>query len=399
MFADVVGGVAGDFDVTDGGVFFLFVGLGRETVVAVVSRIGRNAQTRWALFVLGDDPGVAFFSGGVTPLEGALVGAAPEVLEGEAGEDVALAEEGAIDFFLLLGEGVEDDEVVVGIGGAEVGGHVADFVGGLGVFFADVPVEGEGVAEAGDHFAAVEFAFGAEGTTVEGGGDGAGFTLLAGSVVVHFVFLEFEVEVEAAGGGVVEDDAPLVELGAVVVEFVIAFDERPDVVAIAAGVVGEEGEGVDAFGGEVVEGADDAAAFAVTPLRIALAPVAEVGLPGFEGDVFFVGLGAIEVGVGEHGLGGVGTGFEEVLAAAGELQVVFADVAEPAVGAEVAAGFVGGGDGEVAGFSVEGWEWLCVIVRRWGDGGIGTAGEMDAVGPFAGFVGGEMGAPLGAGFG
>ena len=40
-------------------------------------------------------------------------------------------------------------------------------------------------------------------------------------VIVHFSFLEFEVEEKAFGLGVIEDDVPLVELGGVVVEFVI----------------------------------------------------------------------------------------------------------------------------------------------------------------------------------
>jgi len=93
VFADVVGGVAGDFDVADGGVLFVFSGLDGDAVVAIVAGVGRDAEAGGALFVLGDDPGVTFFCGGVPPLEGALVGAAPEVLQRDSGECLAFAEQ------------------------------------------------------------------------------------------------------------------------------------------------------------------------------------------------------------------------------------------------------------------------------------------------------------------
>jgi len=138
------------------------------------------------------------------------------------------------------------------------------------------------MAETRDEFAEVEFALGAGGAAVEGLGDETGRALGSDAVVVAFVFLEFEVQEEAEAVGVVEHDAPLVELGAVVVEFLVAGDERPDVVAVAGGVVGEERDGVRAFGGEVIEGADKAFALLLgAPRGIAGAPVAEVRRPGF----------------------------------------------------------------------------------------------------------------------
>ena len=78
---------------------------------------------------------------------------------------------------------------------------------------------------------------------------------------------------ESFGLGVSENDIPLVEFGAVVVKFLISGDEGPDVVAVAAGVVGEKGEGVHSFPGEVVEGSDEAFSFAVFPSGISVFPV------------------------------------------------------------------------------------------------------------------------------
>ena len=102
--------------------------------------------------------------------------------------------------------------------------------------------------------------------------------MIAAPVVVDFVLLQFEVEVKTLRGGVVEDDAPLVELGAVPVKLVVARDERPDVVAIAAGVVGQEGKGVQAFAGEIIQCADQALAFAALPGRVAGLPVRHMRL-------------------------------------------------------------------------------------------------------------------------
>jgi predicted ThiF/HesA family dinucleotide-utilizing enzyme len=91
-------------------------------------------------------------------------------LQGDARERVAVAEQRRVNFVLLGRERVQHDEVAIRVGGAQVGGHVADFAGALRVFLADVPVERERVAEAGNHLAAVEPPLGAERAAVERGG-------------------------------------------------------------------------------------------------------------------------------------------------------------------------------------------------------------------------------------
>ena len=151
--------------------------------------------------------------------------------------------------------------------------HVADLLRALRVFLADVPVQRQRVTEARDEFAAVEPALRPELAAVERLGHEARLGLIAAAVVVDFVLLEFEVEVEPLGRGVVEHDAPLVELGAIPVKLVIPRDERPDVVAIAARVVGQEGEDVHAFAGQVIQSPDQPLALAAFPNRVARFPV------------------------------------------------------------------------------------------------------------------------------
>ena len=109
-----------------------------------------------------------------------------------------------------------------------------------------------------------------------------GFALTALALVVDLGFLQLEVQMKPDPLGVGEDDAPLVQLRAIVVELVVALHERPDVVAIAAGVVGEERERIDARGREVVERADHPFATSVAPRRVTVAPVAHMWLPGLE---------------------------------------------------------------------------------------------------------------------
>src|SRR5687767_3835450 len=205
-----------------------------------VAGIWRHTEISGTLFVIGDDPGLASGGGSFDPLESALMRGAPIVLEGETGEDGIGAEERSIDTILFLGIGVQDGEMIVRIVIANEASHGAMFGGGLGVFLAEIPIEREEIAEARDHFAEIKFSFAAESPAIESGGDGLSFAFGTEAGIVHFGFLELEMEIESALLGVIENDLPLVELGDVVVQFLFARDEGPDVVAITTGVVGEE---------------------------------------------------------------------------------------------------------------------------------------------------------------
>ena len=61
----------------------------------------------------------------------------------------------------------------------------------------------------------------------------------------------------------VENDRPLIKLAAVVMQFVIAMNEGPNIVAISAGVVGQKRERIAALPGQIVDRADQTFAFAV----------------------------------------------------------------------------------------------------------------------------------------
>src|SRR5262245_60519602 len=71
--------------------------------------------------------------------------------------------------------------------------------------------------------------------------------LVAAALVIPLVLLKLEVKVQPARRGVVKDDAPLVELRAVVVKFVVARNEWPHVIAIATGVVRQERKSIRPF--------------------------------------------------------------------------------------------------------------------------------------------------------
>ena len=366
-----------------------------EAGEALVAGVGGHALVGGVLFVVADDPRAAGGGGSADPLEGLLVRGLPAVLRGRTREEGLIAKERFVNFVLLGREAMDDDQVVIGIRVVNELRHVLLLCDGLRVLFAEVPIEREVVAEARDELAEVESALGAAGAAVERFGHAAGFGLGPDAVVVVFVFLELEMQKHAAGLRVVEDDAPLVETRAVVVELFVAGDEGPDVVAVAGGVVGEKGDPVDALRAEVVEGADESFALAALPRGIAGAPIAEVRCVGLEGNFFFEREGVVEVGVGEQGLRGIGAGLEEGLAGAGVDKVVAAVVGEATAGAEIGAVLIRRGDGKRAGQAVVGSEGRALAVG----GGVGAGGEGDAVVPLACFVGRDVGAPRGTGGG
>ena len=135
------------------------------------------------------------------------------------------------------------------------------------VFFSQVPVEGEMMTEASHELAAIQLSLRPEIATVERGGNTAlaGSVMTAANLVVVLGLLQFEVQKHPLPLGVIKDNFPLVELGAVVIELVVPLDEGPDVVAIAPGIVGKEREHIAAFPGEVIDRADHPFAFSSLP--------------------------------------------------------------------------------------------------------------------------------------
>jgi len=77
-------------------------------------------------------------------------------------------------------------------------------------------------------------------------------------LVIVFLFLQLEMEIDSLGLCVVENDLPLIQLRTVETTLVFGSYMRPDVVAVAARIVSQEGHRVDALRGEVVYRADEA---------------------------------------------------------------------------------------------------------------------------------------------
>ena len=62
------------------------------------------------------------------------------------------------------------------------------------------------------------------------------FSIVPLPLVVYLILLGLEVKMQSVGRCVTEDQAPLVEFRAVVVKFVVAFDKRPNVIAVTSRV-------------------------------------------------------------------------------------------------------------------------------------------------------------------
>ena len=72
------------------------------------------------------------------------------------------------------------------------------------------------------------------------------------SIIINLVFLQLEVQVESFLRRVFKLKIPLVKFRTIVMEFVAAFDEGPDIVTIATRVVRQEGERIHSFGCQIV---------------------------------------------------------------------------------------------------------------------------------------------------
>lgn len=206
-----------------------------------------------------------------------------------------------------------------------------------------------------------------------------------------FRFEGFEVEIHAKLGAVLEENFPLVEAGTVEAGALIVCEVWENVAVVSFDIQREEREDVEALPGEVVDGSDDSFAFAVLPRGISFLPVLFVRCPVFD-EVVFVTVGfeaAVEPGIGEEILGGVGSCFEEEFFAAFELEVVLPDVGKAAVGTEVPPGFVSGRDLESSGGAIEVPGALSIFTN----GDVGAGCEFRLVGPFSGLIRSKVNTP------
>src|SRR5687767_7407714 len=198
-----------------------------DAVEAGVTRVRRQPGVVWVLLVVRHDPLLPGARRLVDPLQHGAVRRVPSRLERDAGERGALAEQGPVAAPLLPGPGVQHDEVAVWIGVPDVPRHRTMLLRRLRVLLAEIPVERELVAEAGDQLAQVEPALDAELAAIERRRHRT--RAVAEDVVVVLRLLEFEVEVEADSLRVIEHDAPLVQLRHVEVQRIVALDVWPDV--------------------------------------------------------------------------------------------------------------------------------------------------------------------------
>ncbi|OPZ07036.1 MAG: hypothetical protein BWZ10_02907 [candidate division BRC1 bacterium ADurb.BinA364] len=202
-------------------------------------------------------------------------------------------------------------------------------------------------------------------------------------------------QIHALGGGVLEQNLPLRQPRDVQAQPFVVGGVDEDVAVVAIDIERQEGKNVHAFGGQVIDRADQALALAVLPGRIARTPVFDVRLPGFHEMVFLpIRLEiAVEIGVGQQILRRVGAALQEVFARAGETQIALADIIQPPVGAQVAAGLVARSDVEFARRAIH-------VAGRFALGGIFGGDDVDSLakgdaeGPGAGGVGCEMRSPL-----
>ncbi len=96
------------------------------------------------------------------------------------------------------------------------------------------------MTETCNQLSAVELTFGAKLATIHRLWHFARLFLLSNAIIVEFIFLHFEMEKDPFTLGMIEHYIPLIELRAIVVHLVIAFNEWPNIITIAARIVCQE---------------------------------------------------------------------------------------------------------------------------------------------------------------
>ena len=291
--------------------------------------VSDQCMSRVTRLVAGYHPGLAGGRRSVDVVLGLAVDPAeiaPVGLQREARQPRSVAEQ-----IVVVGAVVDHDVVSIWVVRPEVVGPGRLLLrGGVVDFFAEIPVQGQVVAEACDQLAVVEFSLDAQIAFVQQ-------QLVLG-------FQRFEVQVHAELVGVLEDDLPLVEPRDIHSQTLVVGRVRKNVVIVAFDIERQEREDVHALGGKVVDRTDHAFALAVLPGGIAGPEVFDVRGPGFD-QVVLVTVRfeiAVEVRVSEEVLRCVRPAFEEVLLRLGESQMVLADVLQQTLASEIPAFFVCG---------------------------------------------------------
>ena len=361
-----------------------------------IVRIAVDDRVAAGILVPGQDPRVARGLGLVTEFDDLLADVACPGLERRAVE-VFDAHKRIVDLVDLGGIAVDDDEVVIGVDSLHPFRHVLALCVRVGVLLAEVPLDAVAVAEARGHLAHVDHALDAE----RGARD-------AGAAVEHLVvlgLLKQEIDVDAFGVHVVEQDLPLRQLrdvvgrDLVVREIAAGIDAvagpRSDILAVAVDGVRQDVDRVLALFGQIVDRAEDRLALAAVPGLAVAVVVGQVvreivprDVAGRIGAWRRVGVIAealppsVEIRRGEKVLRNAGAATHEIVAVALMLEVMRALVLEQhALGAEIVARLVGRRDVEGPGRAVEIGRGAGVRVHARGD--IVSGAERRLVGPFA----------------
>ncbi len=345
-----------------------------HAIMARIVGVGGDPGRGVGDLVEADHPGPGR-GGGVDPLLGLGVGAG--CLQ-RCPVDAGMPQQRLVNAVQLRRKGMHDDRMVVGIERLQAVGKGLALGVRVGVFLAQVPGHPEMVPEAGDQFAIIQGALDAESAAVE--------------QLVVLGLLGDDVHRHAFAVHVVENDFPLGELADIVARPLGRVRPGRHVVAVAVHVHGEEVQAVHALFGQVVDRADDAGALAAVPGGIAGIPVPDMGHIGMGG------LGVVEAAIGQEIFRTVGAALQVPLAGLGEAQMMVPDIGQQALAAEIHARLVGLGNREAAGAAVE------IAGRRAGtrigrSRDIAAGAERRRIGPGAGLVRCEMGAPDIAGVG
>ena len=238
--------------------------LARLVVLRIVS-IRDNSHGGRRLFVMKDRPRRAGGCRAHAQHDGFVVRCLHAALDRSRGEE-ARADQAGVSAQAAGVVRMDRDGVIVGVDAADVAGDRQPVGVGRVVLLAQVPDDGQMVAETRGHLPQIELA-----DVVQRGA--------AAQLLVVLGLLGDQVHGDAESLHVGKHDVPLGQLGDVDAIPDVGSGPDPSVLTIAAiEVVGHEIDTIHALGGEVVQRSDDVLALAALPSRVAWLPVARVRL-------------------------------------------------------------------------------------------------------------------------
>ena len=252
----------------------------------------------------------------------------PVGLYGNTRKQALFSHQLSINLVHLPGKGMYDHRMAVGIVIMEKTGHGLPLCIGLGILLAQIPVQGQVMAKAGNQLTVIKLTLDPHLTSIQE------------LVILGFLCLEMKEHPQRVG--MTEDHLPLVESGTVKMGQVGAVYIGKNVLVVPSDIHGEEGKGIQPLRRQVIDSSYDPLAPVTLPHGITGIPVPDVPRPGLDQAVSLaIGFKIpVKTFVGQEIFGSIRPSLQEIFSALLILQEMFPHIIKAACSPVIPSRFV-----------------------------------------------------------